>query len=408
VAIEHELAALDAATRGCALLDLDATNAENTAVLVSPSGHALRLSASAAALVRAVRAGERPEVIAARFAAKPDVLEAAVVRLTVHLSAKLGALVQRRAPGFLAQRKLVSGARVGRWVRPLTPLFAPSAVAILLVVAGALLWLLDADIDHVQSSPFALWAGFAIGLALMFIHELGHASACLRYGAPVGDIGCALYLIYPAFFCDVTGTWALARRERVMVDLGGLYFQLVATALVAVLWHMTGLDMLASAVRISTATMVLNLLPLGRLDGYWVLSDILGVIDLRGQQRVVAVSLWGWLRGRPGPTMPWSRWTSLAIAGYSVASAWFLASIMLGLLPRVAREAALLPGRVGELVVALEAGEGRAALLAIAHLVSSALITWIALALSSALVRRALRAARGARRRPDQTNLRPQ
>ena len=64
-------------------------------------------------------------------------------------------------------------------------------------------------------------------------HELGHAAACRYGGATPGGIGVGLYLVWPAFYTDVTDAYRLPRRDRLRVDLGGLYFN----ALVAVVTH---------------------------------------------------------------------------------------------------------------------------------------------------------------------------
>ena len=55
-------------------------------------------------------------------------------------------------------------------------------------------------------------------------HEIGHASACRYCGARPGEMGVGVYLIWPAFYCDVTEAYRLDRRGRLRTDLGGVYF----------------------------------------------------------------------------------------------------------------------------------------------------------------------------------------
>lgn len=394
---EHDIAGLRSITSGCQLLDLDTAHDEGAAVLVSSTGGALQLSASAAALIRFVQADDAPEVIAARFGARADMVQVAAGQLATRIRDMFGAMAKRRPPGFIAQRKLVSGARVAAWVRPLTALYTPWVAGPVVAASLLALALSRGGVAAAPRSTFALWAGFALTMAVMFMHELGHAAACQRLGAPVGDVGCALYLIYPALFCDVSSTWVLPRRARVMVDLGGIYLQVVATAALVALWWATGSAVLAATIRISTATMVMNLMPLGRLDGYWVLSDLLGVVNLRAQQRVVAAALWAWLRRRPTAT-PWRIGTTAAIAGYAVASTCFFASVMVRLLPQVVLEARLLPGRLLEFASAITAGEAMAAVLGLGRLASSVVIAGVALMAVRELGRATLRAVRPAPR----------
>ena len=36
-----------------------------------------------------------------------------------------------------------------------------------------------------------------------------------------------LYMVWPAFYTDVTDSYRLPRRDRLRVDLGGLYFNAI-------------------------------------------------------------------------------------------------------------------------------------------------------------------------------------
>lgn len=121
------------------------------------------------------------------------------------------------------------------------------------------------------------------GIAVTLFHELGHASACRRFECPHGEIGFALYLIYPAFYTDVTKVWRLPRLKRAVVDLGGVYFQailFVGLTLYVMLTH----DLLA--LRLLWAMnfmMFLTLNPIFKMDGYWLLTDLSGLSNLHQQ-----------------------------------------------------------------------------------------------------------------------------
>ena len=54
--------------------------------------------------------------------------------------------------------------------------------------------------------------------------RVGYAAACHRGGAEPGAIGVAVYVVYPAFFTDVTASYRLSRAGRLRTDLGGVYF----------------------------------------------------------------------------------------------------------------------------------------------------------------------------------------
>jgi len=390
VAHDNGLIALAAATRGCSVAELDAVNGKHSAVLVAPSGRSLRLSSGAATLVHLARAGESAEMIAARFGASSEALDRAADELAARIANALGAAAGGM-PGFLAHRTLVSGARATRWASRMTWLFDRAVGPAVALAALAIVIVAHRADPGTQLPTYALWAGFALSIAIMFVHELGHAAACRSFGASVGAIGCAIYLVYPALYCDVTHTWSLSRRERLTVDIGGVYFQLIGTAVVALFWWATGSPVLLAAIRVSLATLAVNLMPIGRFDGYWVLSDALGIIDLRAQQRRVVAAAWSRLSRQPGEPLPWPWWTTAAIASYGAATAWFVSAILFRFLPNILVELWRLPDRIAELS---NADSVAATATPLGQIVSSIIVAVIAAVLVQNLARSAIGLAR--------------
>lgn len=136
-------------------------------------------------------------------------------------------------------------------------------------------------------------------VAVTLFHELGHASACRRYECPHGDIGFALYFIYPAFYTDVTKVWRLPRLKRAVVDLGGVYFQaiifVVLTPYVLLTHDLFTLRLLWAM----NFMMFFTLNPIFKMDGYWLLSDLSGLSNLHEQMRDAWVNLGKKLFRRP-------------------------------------------------------------------------------------------------------------
>ncbi len=120
---------------------------------------------------------------------------------------------------------------------------------------------------------------YGLVLASVLIHEFGHASACRRFGESYGDVGLGLYLIFPVLYVDVTRIWRLGRWQRVVVDLGGVYFQSFVATLYGGLFVLTGDWVWFVALAQIDALILLALLPLGRFDGYWLVCDALGVAN---------------------------------------------------------------------------------------------------------------------------------
>jgi putative peptide zinc metalloprotease protein len=184
----------------------------------------------------------------------------------------------------------------------------------------------------------------------MFAHELGHASASMRYGAPARDIGFGLYLIYPVFYNDVTAAWRLTRRQRVVIDLAGVLFQfLVGTAYLLVA-RLTGSDLFQLAAASVFFLGLFVLLPIFKFDGYWLLSDLLGVANLSRQVRRVASHVRGRLQGTPGAPLPWPPWVSVAVLVYGVLSVAIIVVFALRLVLVVPELAADYPARIAGLV----------------------------------------------------------
>lgn len=120
-------------------------------------------------------------------------------------------------------------------------------------------------------------------------HEFGHISALIRGGGTPGGMGFGLYYIMPVAWSDVTEVWSLPRRERLTVDYGGIYFQLIAASLIYILNELTlNSESVRIAAIVSTTTLATNLSPVLKFDGYWIACDGFGITDpMREAQRLL-------------------------------------------------------------------------------------------------------------------------
>lgn len=132
-----------------------------------------------------------------------------------------------------------------------------------------------------------LWVSLGIFLLLKVLHEVGHGVACRHFGAEVHELGVFLFLFSPLFYVNVTDGWLIPQRwKRVVIAAAGMYVELGAAALCMWMWLLLKpgsiRDFAASAVIISgVGTILTNLNPLMRFDGYYILSDVLSVPNLR-------------------------------------------------------------------------------------------------------------------------------
>lgn len=128
--------------------------------------------------------------------------------------------------------------------------------------------------------PHLLLLVFAVSVLAGGFHEFGHAAAARYGGAQPGVMGAGLYLVWPAFYTDVTDSYRLGRGGRIRTDLGGLYFNAIVAVGTFVWWAVSGWEALLLLVATQVLQMTQQLLPLLRYDGYHLLADLAGVPDL--------------------------------------------------------------------------------------------------------------------------------
>jgi putative peptide zinc metalloprotease protein len=93
-------------------------------------------------------------------------------------------------------------------------------------------------------------------------------------------MGAGIYIVWPAFYTDVTDAYRLDRKGRLRTDLGGVYFNVLFVLGVAGVYFATGFEPILVLAIIQHFQIFQQLLPFLRLDGYYILSDLTGVPDL--------------------------------------------------------------------------------------------------------------------------------
>jgi putative peptide zinc metalloprotease protein len=157
-------------------------------------------------------------------------------------------------------------------------------------------------------------------------HEFGHASAAAHYGCRRMTIGWGLYIIYTVLWTNVSEAWRLPRRQRVMIDAGGVYFESLFQLLMLALYLNTGNLVFLFAFVMIDVNIVMTLNPFLRMDGYWVMSDLFGIVNLRRQQTAwleeIASKLFG--GGAPSVRSSLSNRAKWTLGIYSVLGTVFL------------------------------------------------------------------------------------
>ncbi len=140
------------------------------------------------------------------------------------------------------------------------------------------------------------WLGL-IWISLKCVHELAHASACHYHGGRVGKSGFVLVLFAPMAFVDVTSCWRMnSRWSRISVSAAGMFIEALIAAVATLIWAMTE----SSEIRFLShnivwiagiSTLLFNLNPLMRFDGYYILADAIDIPNLWSESSRSALNL---------------------------------------------------------------------------------------------------------------------
>ena len=257
--------------------------------------------------------------------------------LGVLLNPDRSAPALRRLDPLLGLRfrvRLLPKPTVGAIAGALQFLFRPPIVVtvVLALVAGDA-WLVAAHgveggISQVIDEPSLLLALLgATGLS-MLVHEFGHAAACRYSGGRPSAVGAGIYLVWPVLYSDVTESYRFDRRSRLRIDLGGIYFNAIIAVATMAAYALTGYEPLI-LFAVSQQLMMFNqFMPWVRLDGYYVVSDLIGVSNLFAHLGPALRSvLPGRSDERSAALRPWARtavrvWVAVAVVGLGGLAFW--------------------------------------------------------------------------------------
>ena len=207
------------------------------------------------------------------------------------------------------------------------PFFMPLVVAVMVTAVVAFdVWLfgihgIAQSARSVLETPVLMLVVFACIVVGAALHEIGHATGSRYGGAMPGAMGVGIYIVWPAFYTDISASHTLPRRGRLRADLGGIYFTALASIAVGTISVLTGFEALLIVVLLLQFEMARQLLPLLRLDGYYVVSDLVGVPDLFGRIGPILMSFLPGRKDDPRVTQlkPWVR---------AVVSIWVVAVVV--------------------------------------------------------------------------------
>jgi putative peptide zinc metalloprotease protein len=370
-------------------------------VLVTPRGRYLDMPEAAYQLDQHLRAGLTFGDVARLLTERhgrpvaADDVSAAFGRIVAAVrQAESRPQVQPRTLWF--QRRLIPAAVVARMARMLAWTFHPWVLGagLFAIVALSLMMIFGSRVC--LEGPIT---GAALFVLSSLFHELGHATACHRYGGRAGDIGFGVYWVYPVLYSDVTDAWRLKREQRVIVDLGGVYLQGIFAAACAAAYLATGAGGFHDAFTFIALSCFVSLNPFFRFDGYWVLADLLEIPDLSRQPARLIRTLWRRLRGQGTEAYPWSRTVTAVLALYTLFGVTFFAYFVTVVIPALMVRVAAYPNQLQAFLVPLREATPRVDFAALPGLLASTVATTVALVALAGAGRALWSFARGIRRR---------
>jgi putative peptide zinc metalloprotease protein len=194
---------------------------------------------------------------------------------------------------FDPDRLLNRTAKYVRWI------WTPPVVITSLVVFA---WTVSVFVQHwgpIWSGTIELYAFlrkplvdvmqfFLILSIIGFIHEMSHAYVTKFYGGEVHDIGIALLYFTPAFYCNTTDSLLFGNKwHSLWVTTAGIYVEAWMCTLATFLWVVSYPDTLLNELAYKTmlftgaSTIFFNINPLIKIDGYYALTSLLEISELR-------------------------------------------------------------------------------------------------------------------------------
>ncbi len=172
------------------------------------------------------------------------------------------------------------------------------------------------------------------------IHEFGHGLSCKHFGGECHEMGIMFLVLTPCLYCNVSDSWMLPNRwHRAAIGAAGMYVEVVMASVATFIWWFSEpgfLNYLCLNIMFvsSVSTIMFNANPLLRYDGYYILSDIMEIPNLRQKASTILNRKLGWLcLGLEEPEDPFLPHRHQGLfALYTVASFFYRWVVLLSIL----------------------------------------------------------------------------
>lgn len=188
--------------------------------------------------------------------------------------------------------------------------------------------------DEFFASGNWIWLAFVLALTKV-VHEFGHGLACKKFGGQCHEMGVMLLVLTPCLYVNVSDSWLLPSKwKRAFIAAAGMYVEQVLASIAVFVWWFSQPGMVNQlALNVifvsSVSTLLFNANPLLRYDGYYILSDLLEIPNLRSKatamlQRTSAKLFLG-IESRHDPFLPVRRkWIFMTYSIAAVLYRWVI------------------------------------------------------------------------------------
>ncbi len=239
---------------------------------------------------------------------------------------------------------------VAQWLYPkLQWFFSVPAMIVCLLLAMAALLLVTVQFEsfHNKLPTFHqffeaknwIYLGITLGVTKV-IHEFGHGLSCKHFGGECHEMGVMMLVLTPCLYCNVSDSWMLPNKwQRAAIGAAGMYVEVVIASICTFLWWFSEPGMLnqlclSTMFVCSISTIIFNANPLLRYDGYYILSDLTEIPNLRQKaSTILNRKLGAWCLGLEEPDDPFlPQRNQIFFALYTVAASIYKWMVLFGIL----------------------------------------------------------------------------
>lgn len=202
-----------------------------------------------------------------------------------------------KSPSYLKLNIILINNKINKIIaRPFLFLFKnPLLILVVIFCFTTILFTVVSQYSHIlsvlkQVPPQYFFIYLVLMIASSLLHEIGHSAATYQFGGKHGGIGIGFYLFTPVLYSDVSDAWNFNTHKRIIVNLAGIYFELIFSTIIILAAILTGIESLLILPSIIFVKTLFNLNPFFRTDGYWILSDLIRAPGLRLESNMILKS----------------------------------------------------------------------------------------------------------------------